>query len=106
MVCPSCGTENPPEAQFCASCGVSLEGRTRGIGRVIYCTRCGNENAATVRSCTNCGSQLYSLTRAIYLGADAEYMGFWVRLAAQLVDGIILVVGLVVLSLLGSLEPF
>ena len=36
MKCPTCGNDNPAEAQFCAGCGISLNASTAGgFGTVI-----------------------------------------------------------------------
>ncbi len=63
MRCKSCGYDNPPEARFCANCGSSLattiEPPAPAVAR-------GVEPAAP--------------------GAAVEYMGFWIRLAALIID--------------------
>src|SRR6266511_1185925 len=48
-VCPSCGTENPPRARFCMSCGTGL---------APACPSCGAENPAEAKFCIECGSTL------------------------------------------------
>ena len=62
MRCPTCGTENSPEAQFCTSCGVPLEA-PRGEGRApVYCTSCGKENPGEAGFCRDCGNPLQALS--------------------------------------------
>ena len=58
MRCPSCGSENLPDARFCGNCGVPLEARSGGGQSVIYCTDCGGENSPEARLCANCGAQM------------------------------------------------
>ncbi len=58
IACPTCGTENPPEAQYCVSCSVPLEGRYGESQTVRYCTNCGSENPRGSTFCTNCGAPL------------------------------------------------
>ena len=47
--CPSCGTENPPEARFCSRCGSSLG---------LACGRCGADLPPDARFCPSCGLEL------------------------------------------------
>jgi class 3 adenylate cyclase len=47
--CSNCGTENPPGARYCASCGTSLAAR---------CPNCGAEVSAEARFCPSCGHAL------------------------------------------------
>jgi ribosomal protein L40E len=48
--CPSCGTENPSEAERCRECGTYLQARN--------CPECGVSNPATANFCMRCGSSL------------------------------------------------
>src|SRR3954451_776456 len=47
--CMSCGSENPPEARFCMSCGSALE---------RSCPSCGASTPEGARFCMACGSKL------------------------------------------------
>ena len=47
--CPSCGTENRPEAKFCGECGLAL---------ARACPNCGRPNDAGTRFCIECGAAL------------------------------------------------
>ena len=49
MRCTNCGSENPPGAKFCETCGTMLA-RT--------CPRCGHEVASAARFCSECGAPL------------------------------------------------
>ncbi len=59
-----------------------------------FCSSCGNALAMGATFCGNCGA-------AVAAGAAAgmQYAGFWMRFAAAFIDGIILIVVQVVLSL-------
>ena len=63
MRCESCGHDNPPEARFCANCGSSL-------APAVELPVPGVEPAAPE--------------------VAVEYMGFWIRFAAAIIDGIII----------------
>jgi len=47
--CPSCDTEVPPGAKFCAACGATLS---------EVCEDCGTTNPADSKFCANCGRGL------------------------------------------------
>jgi class 3 adenylate cyclase/tetratricopeptide (TPR) repeat protein len=47
--CPSCGSDNLPDARFCAQCGASL-------GEA--CPRCGTDLPTDARFCPSCGLEL------------------------------------------------
>lgn len=79
----------------------------------IYCSTCGREAEPDARFCDNCGAALdaqggepaYAPGMPYFeQGAqDVEYMGFWIRLAALLIDGILLtIVSLVLRFALGE----
>ncbi len=53
--CPSCGTENRPEAKFCGECGVAL---------ARACPSCGRANDAGARFCIECGAALADASTA------------------------------------------
>ena len=53
--CPSCGTENRPEAKFCGECGVAL---------ARACPNCGRPNDAGTRFCIECGAALADASTA------------------------------------------
>ena len=79
----------------------------------IYCTTCGRESDPNARFCDNCGAALGPQADAPqyapgmpYFGQETqnvEYMGFWIRLAAFLIDGILLtIVGLLIRAAFGD----
>ena len=47
MTCPSCATENQPEAKFCVECGTAL---------ALACPSCGAPHTAGQRFCAECGT--------------------------------------------------
>ena len=49
----------------------------------MFCSACGSEIAETSRFCPTCGKAVATAT------ATRPYAGFWVRLAAYLIDGLI-----------------
>lgn len=59
--CESCGHDNPPEARFCANCGSSLAPAV--------------EPSAPVPAAPE---------------AAVEYMGFWIRVAAAIIDYLVI----------------
>ena len=63
MRCESCGHDNPPEARFCANCGSSL-------APAVELPVPGVEPAAPA--------------------VAVEYMGFWIRLAAAIIDYLVI----------------
>jgi uncharacterized RDD family membrane protein YckC len=69
----------------------------------VFCPNCGTENIAGARFCRSCGTALASQTPSPFgetAVAAPEYMGFWIRLLAYLIDGAI--VG-IVLSIAGGI---
>ena len=112
MRCPSCEAENLAKAQYCANCGVPLEvpgGRRQSI---VYCTNCGTESSPGVMFCANCGASLQprpahgAVTQAAQAQVQVEYIGFWIRLVAQILDLIILGIGILILGVISSFVPF
>lgn len=64
--CKICGRDNPPEARFCANCGATLV------------TTVEPPSAAVPGS------------PPVVAEVAAEYIGFWIRLGASIIDGIII----------------
>ena len=56
MICPNCGTANPPHAKFCIECGHPLP---------RLCANCGAENPTAARFCNQCGAPLQGEAGAI-----------------------------------------
>ena len=80
MRCESCGHDNLPEARFCANCGSSL---TATIEPPAPAVAPGAAPAAAV-----------------------EYQGFWIRLAAAIIDCLVVVAASSLLSLLPVVGNF
>src|SRR5437868_12168244 len=80
ITCPSCGMENPDEANECRRCRAPFadapaEGPSTSLG--LICQRCEAYNEPGVARCTTCG---YKLTpdeapRPAMRGAQAETVG-------------------------------
>ena len=59
-------------------------GQTAGI-----CARCGSNLESEANFCPSCGASVRG-QRAVATGPTPEYMGFWIRFAGSLVDGVVL----------------
>lgn len=66
MQCRVCGQDNPPEARFCGNCGAALPVRAEAPAPAVA-----PGDAAALPAIA------------------AEYMGFWIRFAAALIDTVI-----------------
>jgi uncharacterized RDD family membrane protein YckC len=87
VLCKHCGNNNPPEARFCAHCGSSLVATAVSVPAAAPVTAPARPAAVT------------------------EYAGFWIRLAAALIDGVIILVvsfflRIVSFGFLFTLSPF
>ncbi len=111
MRCPNCGAENSSEAHYCTNCSVALQGPSEVARSVIYCSNCGHENLSNARFCASCGAEIQQLPgRRRTVGipqaqVSQDYMGFWIRLAAQILDGIIVGVAFTIVGVLGTFVP-
>ncbi len=116
-LCPACNTLNPFGSKFCYGCGSSLSSESAGRGaqgppRVDVpalpsaCPRCGSVNEPGSAYCFSCGLPLDERTAPAPSFAAGVPAGFWIRVLALVIDGVILgVVGIVVtLVTLGILE--
>jgi uncharacterized RDD family membrane protein YckC len=69
----------------------------------MYCIRCGTLNADSASFCSQCGSSLTGAASDSTAATDvaptaqAVYAGFWLRVAAFLIDGMILTAGYFIL---------
>ena len=77
MQCKICGQDNPAEARFCANCGTTLV------------TTVESSSTAAVAAIPPSAPE-----------ATVEYMGFWIRFAASIIDGVILFIVLSILLIL------
>ena len=84
-VCSNCGTVNSPTAVYCAKCGLKLPEVTLQNKKI--CAGCGAANSPTSQYCYKCGLPL-----PVTMGSSDEilYGGFWSRLLAFLINGILL----------------
>ena len=57
----------------------------------MFCPACGQENVAGARTCVTCGADLTRFSDQIDSTAKQyrEYAGFWLKLAASFIDGIL-----------------
>ena len=92
-VCPSCGTVNPPTAVYCAKCGLKLP--DAALQNKKICTGCGTANSPTSQYCYKCGLQLPDKLGSSY---EIRYGGFWIRLLAFLINGILLYILISIIS--------
>jgi uncharacterized RDD family membrane protein YckC/ribosomal protein L40E len=86
-VCPNCGTVNPAPSVFCYKCGLKLPDITTQGMKI--CTGCHTPNSPTAQYCYKCGLLLPEKSGSGY-ASQIQYAGFWMRLAAYLIDGILL----------------
>ncbi len=50
VACPSCGTQNNPQAKFCADCGSKMQVET------VPCVKCGAKLREGAKFCSECGA--------------------------------------------------
>lgn len=80
MYCRVCGNEVHPNAEICVSCGC------RPVAGDTYCQECGTETRPGQEYCVECGTILSKEQ-----GVNEEpYAGFWLRVAANLIDSVII----------------
>lgn len=123
--CASCSQENHEDSLYCVRCGTALRPEAsagqasladreavagqRLAAQAKRCERCGTSNEVPAQFCHHCG---WSLAAAPVLTEETSVpAGFWVRLAAYLLDGLVVIIGLVIalgvlvgLRLLGGAE--
>ena len=104
--CLRCGTNIQAPAQFCENC--AAEQRAAGIFQpsvpaqpgpavggaapmTVTCPACGAQAPADATFCPSCGSNLISGARS--------YAGFWIRLLALIIDGLVLAIPQVIIAL-------
>ena len=86
-VCPNCGTVNPAPSLFCYKCGLKLP--DAAILDKKICAGCHTPNSPTSQYCYKCGLLLPEKSGSGY-ASQIQYAGFWMRLAAYLIDSILL----------------
>lgn len=56
----------------------------------VRCKSCGKDNPPEARFCANCGATLATRAKPpARAGVAVEYMGFWIRLGAAIIDSIV-----------------
>ena len=103
--CTACGNANVAVARFCSSCGAPQAAVRSPQRRVQFCTSCGETLSDFQTSCDNCGAEVRAQPTSGLIGPDTEFAGFWIRLAAQVLDGIILITGSLLLGIFGAFVP-
>lgn len=89
MNCPKCGTENSAQARYCANCGFDLKGiivETPGQPAQISAS----SGQALVTPPQSSGSIVPVQPQVITIPINPPYAGFWLRLVATLIDGVII----------------
>ena len=110
IVCPNCAGSNPADASFCSHSGQPIQAPRQ------FCVNCGTESQPDARFCPVCGaaadieapastgtaaSEQPSMPAELGLPAEKEYMGFWIRFAARVIDLIVLLAINAVLAFIG-----
>ena len=94
-VCPNCAGSNPASASFCAHCGQPARPESR------ICSNCLTNLPPDAQFCAECGTAA-SIPMGWDLPAEEEYMGFWIRAAAGLIDAaVIMAVGVMIVMAMG-----
>ena len=134
-LCNNCYTSNPAESRFCRSCGGSLSSepeattpepsvssvaspRGQGIaqGGITTCPRCSKVNEPRSAYCFSCGLPLEKDFTSHAKEGDSsvplslsrlpnEPAGFWIRLAAYLIDSILLMIVTIILLIFAGSPP-
>lgn len=91
--CPSCHTPWGADARFCSQCGakgavgVAAEHAPPAAAARRICKGCSKLNDVAAQFCLRCGTKLPAETT---LPAFGEPAGFWIRVLAALIDGVLL----------------
>jgi uncharacterized RDD family membrane protein YckC/ribosomal protein L40E len=94
MPCPACGASNPLTAGVCFNCGGLLRGEK------YVCPDCGADlPSGDAGACPGCGAKFAGVRKT----PDRIFAGFWARLGAAIIDGML--VGIVVM-IVGTLAAF
>ena len=83
MLCPHCPGRNPASVSFCAHCGQPTRPANGG------CSNCLAELPKDAQFCPECGAPA-GIPIGWFLPAEPEYMGFWIRAAARLIDAAVI----------------
>ena len=83
MLCPHCPGRNPASVIFCLHCGEPTRPENAG------CSSCLAELPKDAQFCPECGAPA-GIPIGRFLPAEPEYMGFWIRAAARLIDAAVI----------------
>ena len=83
MLCPNCAGRNPASVSFCAHCGQPARPENTG------CSNCLTDLPPDAQFCPQCGAPA-GIPMGSFVPAEAEYMGFWIRAAAGLIDAAVI----------------
>jgi uncharacterized RDD family membrane protein YckC/ribosomal protein L40E len=92
--CHNCGAPLPPNAVFCPKCGTRVPLVAAPDKKI--CVGCRAANEATAQYCFKCGLKLPDQAGAY---VNVEYGGFWIRLGASFIDGLVLLVPTIIVSI-------
>ena len=92
MACPKCYGRNPASVSFCVHCGQPTRPENAG------CSNCLTKLPPDARFCPECGAPA-GMPMGWFTRAEPEYMGFWIRAAARLVDATIIAAVLVLIEI-------
>ncbi len=99
-VCPQCGMVNSPQSLYCYKCGLKLPDAEAQNKKI--CQGCKAPNSPTSQYCYKCGLKL-SEQIAVSGVFTGKYGGFWMRLAAYLIDGVIIgIANFIVMAIIAS----
>ena len=99
MACPKCYGRNPASVSFCAHCGEPTRPENGG------CSSCFAKLPKDAQFCPECGAPA-GIPIGWFLPAEPQYMGFWIRAAARLIDATIIGATLVLIEIFyGPLSP-
>lgn len=96
-VCPGCRTENPADASYCYRCGSKLPEKM--VSDRKACPGCRAVNTLTSQYCYKCGLKLTDQPVPI-AATIGVYAGFWRRMAAYLLDILLLGIATAVIQAL------
>lgn len=96
-VCSNCGSANQADSRYCHACGSGLSGGAPSappMPRTVSCPRCRADNEPGATFCYACGLPLDESrgrqTRTASPILAGQPAGFWIRVAAAIIDGLIL----------------
>ena len=95
-VAPLCELHFRADTGLCFDCAAVPSSATAASTGGLRCGVCGADVAPNTEFCSNCGRPVALTASAPYAGV--EYMGFWIRFAAFVVDRIIVYLAAVLIA--------